>query len=112
MRPPACGLPAGRIAPANFPALSIMLLVLLLCMRIEPTPARPPDALRVRLEAGPGPYYKGQGVEMAALVLGRDQRPRIELPRLSHAEIWTAGTSFKPVSATGIGSVESGRQPV
>jgi len=27
---------------------------------------------------------------------------------LSHAEIWTAGTSFKPVSATGIGSVESG----
>jgi len=45
---------------------------------------------------------------MAALVLGRDQRPRIELPRLSHAEIWTAGTSFKPVSATGIGSVESG----
>ena len=64
--------------------------------------------MRVRLEAGSGPYYKGQGVAMAALVLGRDQRPRIELPRLSHAEIWTAGTSFKPVSATGIGSVESG----
>ena len=108
MRPPACGLPARRISLANFPALSIMLLVLLLCMRIEPARARPPDALRVRLEAGPGPYYEGQGIEMAALVLGRDQRPRIELPRLSHAEIWTAGTSFKPVSATGIGSVESG----
>jgi len=85
-----------------------MLLVLLLCMRSEPARARPPDALRVRLEAGPGPYYEGQGIAMAALVLGRDQRPRIELPRLSHAEIWTAGTSFKPVSATGIGSVESG----
>ncbi|MGZ3380210.1 MAG: hypothetical protein ACXVBB_08070, partial [Isosphaeraceae bacterium] len=85
-----------------------MLLVLLLCMRSEPAPARPPDALRVRLEAGPGPYYEGQGIAMAALVLGRDQGPRIELPRLSHAEIWTAGTSFKPVSATGIGSVESG----
>ena len=85
-----------------------MLLVLLLCMRIEPARADPPDALRVRLEAGPGPYYEGQGIELAALVLGRDQRPKIELPRLSHAEIWTAGTSFKPVSATGIGSVESG----
>ena len=43
----------------------------------------------------------------SALVLGRDQRPKIELPRLSHAEIWIAGTSFKPVSATGIGSLES-----
>ncbi len=77
-------------------------------MRIEPARAGPADGLRVRLEAGPGPYYEGQGIAAAALVLGRDQRPQIELPRLSHAEIWTAGTSFKPVSATGIGSVESG----
>ena len=108
MRPPACGLPARRISLANFPALSIMLLVLLLCMRSEPARARPPDALRVRLEAGPGPYYEGQGIELAALVLGRDQRPTIELPRPSHAELWTAGTSFQPISATGIGQVTSG----
>ena len=108
MRPSACGLPARRISLASFPAISIMVPVLLLCMRIEPARARPPDALRVRLEAGPGPFYEGQGIAAAALVLGRDQRPKIELPRLSHAGIWTAGTSFKPVSATGIGSVESG----
>ncbi len=86
----------------------IMLPVLLLCMRIEPARAGPADGLRVRLEAGPGPYYEGQGIEAAAQVLGHDQRPKIELPRLSQAQIWIAGTSFKPVSATGIGSVESG----
>ncbi len=107
MRPSACRLPARRISLACFPAISIMVPVLLLCMRIEPARARPPDALRVRLEAGAGPFYEGQGIAAAALVLGRDQRPKIELPRLSHAGIWTAGTSFKPVSATGIGSVES-----
>jgi len=92
----------------SFPAISLAVLVALLCMRIEPARAGPADGLRVRLEAGPGPYYEGQGIAAAALVLGRDQRPQIELPRLSHAEIWIAGTSFKPVSATGIGSVESG----
>ena len=85
-----------------------MVPILLLCIQLEPVRARPPDALRVRLEAGPGPYYQGQGIELSAQVLGHDQRPKIELPHLSHAEIWIAGTSFKPVSATGIGSVESG----
>ncbi len=108
MRPSAFGFPARRVSLANFLALSITLLGLLLCIRIEPARAGPPDALRVRLEAGPGPYYEGQGIEAAGSVLGRDKRPEIELPRLSHAQIWTAGTLFKPVSATGIGSLESG----
>ena len=75
---------------------------------LEPALGRPSDdALRVRLEAGRGPYYAGQGVEIAVLVLGREQRPKIELPHLNHADVWIAGTSFKPVSATGIGSLES-----
>jgi hypothetical protein len=50
----------------------------------------------------------GQGIELAFAVTGRDQRPKIELPHLSHADIWTAGTSFQPISATGIGKVISG----
>jgi hypothetical protein len=41
-------------------------------------------------------------------VVGRDQRPRLELPRVGGAELWTIGTAFKPISATGIGTVVSG----
>ena len=108
MRPPGRGLTARRTALARYFAPTIMVPILLLCNQLEPVRARPPDALRVRLEASPGPYYQGQGIELSAQVLGHDQRPKIELPHLSHAEIWIAGTSFKPVSATGIGSVESG----
>ena len=89
-----------------------MVMILLAGQLIEPALGRisefqAADALRVRLEAGRGPYYAGQGVEIAALVLGREQRPKIDLPHIEHADIWIAGTSFKPVSATGIGSLQS-----
>ena len=108
MRFPGHGLLDRRTCQPSVPAISIIASVLLLCMQLEPALARASDSLRVRLEAGPGPYYVGQGIELDAVVLAHDQRPKIELPRVSHAEIWTAGTSFKPVSATGIGTVESG----
>ena len=68
-----------------------------------------PPALRVHLEAGEGPYYVGEGIELAVAVPGRDQRPRLELPSLNQADIWTAGTSFRPLSASGIGNMVSGR---
>jgi hypothetical protein len=40
-------------------------------------------------------------------VAGRDQRPSIEIPRLAHAEVWPAGTSLEPITATGIGQFET-----
>ena len=67
------------------------------------------SALRVRLEAGEDSYYVGEGIELAVAVTARDQRPRIELPRLNRAEIWTAGTSFRPLSTSGIGNFVTGR---
>jgi len=108
MRQRACELPVRLISWARLPAFSVLMLALLLSVRIEPASGCFADALRVRLEAVPGPYYEGQGIALAVLVVGRDQRPSIELPRLSHAEVWTAGTSFKPINATGVGPVESG----
>ncbi len=112
MQPRACRLRAKQVVPAHPLATLIMWLVLMLGVPIEPASAlaartQPGSPLRVRLEVGPGPYFQGQGVEFVALVLGRDQRPKIELPHPSHAEIWITGTSFKPVSASGIGSLES-----
>jgi hypothetical protein len=65
-------------------------------------------SLRVRIEIAPGPYHVGEGIELAAGVPARDQRPALELPRLRQADLWTTGTSFKPLSASGIGPVQAG----
>ncbi|MGO9597902.1 MAG: hypothetical protein ACLP7Q_07895 [Isosphaeraceae bacterium] len=70
-----------------------------------PSLAQTSGPLRVRLEAAPGPYYTGGAIELTVGVAGRDQRPSIDIPRLAHAEVWPAGTSFKPISATGIGPI-------
>jgi hypothetical protein len=67
-----------------------------------------PIPLKVRLEVARGPYYLGQGIELAVTLVAGDQRPALELPKPSHAELWLIGTSFKPVSATGIGKVVTG----
>jgi hypothetical protein len=87
------------------------LLVVLALFANEPIPqaqGQESPPLRVRLDLGPGPYYVGQGIELVVGIVARDQRPAIELPKLRQAEIWTEETSFKPLSATGIGQVQSG----
>ena len=50
----------------------------------------------------------GEGFELTVGVNARDQRPELELPAIRQGEIWTIGTAFKPLSATGIGRVVSG----
>jgi hypothetical protein len=64
--------------------------------------------LRVRVEVARGPFYVGEGIELTVGVVGRDQRPQIDLPQVKGAELWSVGTAFKPVTATGIGNVTSG----
>ncbi len=112
MRGRAYGSTARRITPEQLSASLLLILGLMLCMRIEPAcahrfDAESTDPLRVRLQPSAGPHYEGQAFDITASVLGREQRPKLELPHLSHAEIWIAGTSFKPVSSMGIGSLES-----
>jgi hypothetical protein len=50
----------------------------------------------------------GEGIEVAVGVPAHDQRPALELPQLRQAEIWTAETSFQPLSASRIGPIQSG----
>ena len=85
------------------------ILILGLVVIAWPGGVRGQDALplHVRLEVGPGPYYMGQGIELGLAVSGRDQRPAIELPRPTGADLWACGTSFQPINATGIGQVTS-----
>jgi hypothetical protein len=64
--------------------------------------------LRVRVDVARGSFYVGEGIELTVGVVGRDQRPQIDLPHVKGAELWTVGTAFKPVTATGIGSVNTG----
>jgi hypothetical protein len=96
------------VPPAWIAALVVGLSALHVDAWVRPARGQSLSPLRVRLEAGAGPFYVGQGIELTFAVTARDQRPQIELPRLSHADIWIAGTSFQPIIATGIGNVISG----
>lgn len=66
------------------------------------------ETLRVRLDVAPGPYLVGQGIELRLAVVGRDERPKLELPDLPEARLWIIDTSFKPISVSGIGPSISG----
>src|SRR5262249_38471265 len=80
----------ARIGP-----LTVGITTLQVCAWNSPAWGQSPASLHVRIEVSPGPYYVGQGIELALTVTGREQRPKIELPRLSHTDVWIAGTSFQ-----------------
>jgi len=105
--------PLSELAAKPAPSISFRLVSILirgLMMIVCTGGVRGQDALplHVRLEVDSGPFYTGQGIELGVAVSGRDQRPVIELPRLTSAELWVCGTSFQPMNATGIGQVSSG----
>jgi hypothetical protein len=67
-----------------------------------------PDPLRVRVELEPGPQYVGQGFELRASVVAAGRRPKVDPPSIDGAVVWTIGTELKPISSTGIGSIQGG----
>jgi hypothetical protein len=69
--------------------------------------AEEPDELRVRTEIAAGRHFVGEGFELRVGVLGADQRPQVERPRIAGAEVWEIGTDLKPISTSGIGAVVS-----
>ena len=58
------------------------------------------DALNVRSEVGPGPYFVGQGFELRVGVVAGGQRPKIDPPRIAGARTWTIGTEVRPITAS------------
>ena len=108
MRNAVCEFAAKPALPVPGRVWSILMRGLLLFAWSGEASGQDAIPLRVRLEVGPGPFYTGQGIELAVAVTARDQRPAIELPRPNGADLWTCGTSFQPISATGIGQVTSG----
>jgi hypothetical protein len=60
--------------------------------------------LAVRVQVPRGPFYVGESIELDVGVAGRDQRPKLQVPAIKNADIWTVNTTFKPISATGIGT--------
>lgn len=96
--------------PACFRFLASLVVTTGLCLSAPAHSAgQEATSLKVRIEADKGPHYVGEGIELAVAVAGRDQRPTLELPKLNRAEIWSAGTSFHPLSTGGIGNVVSGK---
>jgi hypothetical protein len=64
-----------------------------------------PDALRVQVQVAGGPYYVGQGFELAVGVVGAGQRPEISPPAIAGADVWLIRNELRPISVSGIGSV-------
>jgi hypothetical protein len=93
---------------AGLPIIHRLFVAVLLLTPLAPSLGQEAAPPRARVRAAPGPYYPGQGIELDVRVTGRDQRPRIELPSIEKADIWTIGTSFQPINTTGIGSTISG----
>ena len=67
--------------------------------------SRASDALSVRSEVGPGPYFVGQGFELRIGVVAGSQRPKIDPPRIAGARTWKIGTERRPITSSHIGSV-------
>jgi hypothetical protein len=67
--------------------------------------SRASEPLRVQAEVAPGPYLVGQGIELQIRVVGRGQRPRIDLPAIAGASAWTFSTESKPITRSAIGSI-------
>ena len=63
------------------------------------------EPLRVRAEAGRGPFFVGQGIEVRLTVVGGRNRPTIELPPFPAADAWLTGTEKRPISRSEIGSI-------
>jgi BatD DUF11 like domain len=63
------------------------------------------DPLRVQAEVGRGPYFTGQGIQFRISVVGKRQRPEIDLPSIPNVSAWLIDTDVKPISRSGIGSI-------
>jgi BatD DUF11 like domain len=77
---------------------------LVMAWPLGPAVAQDVAPLAVRVQVARGPYYVGESIELDVNVVGRDQRPKVEVPAIKNADVWTVTTSFKPLSATGIGT--------
>jgi hypothetical protein len=62
------------------------------------------EPLRIKLQLAKGPYYVGQGIVVTAGMVGEVDRPKLDPPKVSGAEVWTIETDVKPLTATGIGA--------
>ena len=80
----------------------------LMCLWSTGALAQDTRPLSVRVEVPEGSFYVGEAIDLAVGVTARDQRPALELPELGQADLWTLGTSFRPISTSGIGSQITG----
>jgi hypothetical protein len=77
---------------------------LVMAWLVGPAAAQDAAPLAVRAQVARGPYYVGESIELDVGVVGRDQRPKVQVPAVKNADVWTVNTSFKPISTTSIGT--------
>jgi len=94
----------------RFPQLPFRLVLMgLVWLPIQPgtlaQDGQSSESLRVRVGVARGPHFAGQGFELGVGVVARDERPKVEPPRIAGARAWLIGTEFKPIATSGIGAV-------
>jgi BatD DUF11 like domain len=63
------------------------------------------EPLRVEAEVGRGPHFVGQGIEFRLSVVGKRQRPKVDLPSIPNVSAWQIGTDTRPITRSAIGSI-------
>jgi hypothetical protein len=61
------------------------------------------EPLEVRAQVAPGVRYMGQTIMVQVGVVAEGERPEVAPPKIAGADLTLAGTSFRPISASGIG---------
>src|SRR5262249_48065399 len=101
--------PPFRIETARGLVVRAALLVPLLSMSAALQAAPPkaiaaPEPLEVVVRARPSTAFVGEPVEVSVgVVAGRD-RPTVSAPAIEGASVNAVGTSFRPISVSGIGT--------
>jgi hypothetical protein len=87
----------------------VVLLGFLLSLFPSTLAAQDAESLPVRAQVAPGVNYVGQGIEINVGVVAEMERPEVVPPKVAGADLTLVGTSFRPISASGIGDVVAER---
>jgi hypothetical protein len=94
---------------ATLNALAVLLGLAAQATALPSTLAQAAEPLRVEAQVRPGPYFAGQTIELRVGVIAGGERPAVLTPRIAGATVTTAGTEFKPLSTSAIGSLVAER---
>src|SRR5512135_677599 len=93
-----------QISDMHLRSHSILAPTFLLGLMSLPASGQNGGPLAVQAQVAPGVRYVGQAIEVRVGVVAAGERPEVVPPKIAGADLTLAGTSFRPISASGIGN--------